>query len=145
MGDNEKKPVTVVKQKKIVIRKPKRVIKMKPVFGPGSTSPEFVPDQLPKQAVFRPFDTAAAMGKAKKGTGFGRAQLNSNSYNMFDIFDKNRDDNIAVFEIYTMFSSADGNQDYSLSPDELIQWVLRNEKSICYPYKRIVQIMMRGN
>ena len=39
---------------------------------------------------------------------------------MFDIFDKNRDNNIAVFEIYTMFSSADANQDYSLSPDELI-------------------------
>lgn len=58
------------------------------------------------------------MGKAKKSRGFSRAD--SNSYNMFDIFDKNRDDNIAVFEIYTMFSSADGNQDYSLSPDELI-------------------------
>jgi hypothetical protein len=92
---------------------------VKPIFGPSvPTTPIFVPDSLPKKAIFRPFDTASAMSKAKGGVTFKRS--NSNSYNMFDIFDKNRDNNIAVFEIYTMFSSADANQDYSLSPDELI-------------------------
>jgi len=62
---------------------------------------------------------------------------------MFDIFDKNRDDNIGVFEIYSMFSSADADQNFSLTPEELIKWIMKNKRSICYPYRRIIEVMNR--
>lgn len=58
--------------------------------------------------------------------------------NMFDIFDKNRNGKIAIFEIYTMFSSADKNQDFSLTPEELVSWLVKNSKTICRPYRRII-------
>ena len=64
-------------------------------------------------------------------------------FNMFDIFDKNRDNTIGVFEIYSMFSSADANKNFSLTPEELIKWIMRNKTAICYPYKRIIEIMKR--
>jgi len=75
--------------------------------------------------------------------GFTAKTLKVKAFNMFDIFDKNRDGNIGVFEIYSMFSAADDDQNFSLTPEELIKWIYKNKQSICYPYKRIIEVMNR--
>ena len=55
--------------------------------------------------------------------------------NLFDLFDKNQDGKIGLFETYAVFQQADADRNAKLAPAELIKWMEKNRVAICTPYK----------
>jgi Ca2+-binding EF-hand superfamily protein len=57
--------------------------------------------------------------------------------------DKTRDGSLDNFEVYSLFTAWDSNKDYSVSTNELLSWMLKNEDAICKPYEKEIHKMMK--
>jgi len=54
----------------------------------------------------------------------------------FDLLDKDRNGTLGNFEMYSMFTAMDSNKDYSVSANELLSWMFKNEEQICRPFEK---------
>ena len=60
------------------------------------------------------------------------------AFSLFDMLDSNQDGKIGIFEVYSLLTGADFNRSSTVSPEELLAWVLANEQNVCRPYQRII-------
>jgi hypothetical protein len=65
--------------------------------------------------------------------------------NMFELLDNDRNGELSTFEIYQLFMSIDANQNYSVEPIELINWMMENEYTICLPFEIDIDNLLKSH
>lgn len=65
--------------------------------------------------------------------------------NLFELIDTDNDNKVNVFEFFSMFVQMDTQNDFQVSPEELIWYMLDHKDTICRPYAEIITLMMGGN
>lgn len=58
--------------------------------------------------------------------------------NLFQMLDRNQDNKLKIFELYTILTNADHNHDQVVSQLELLTWLVQNEENMCRPYQSMI-------
>jgi hypothetical protein len=58
------------------------------------------------------------------------------------MLDRDLDQHLKIYEMYTILTEVDYNQDSVVSPDELLTWFVQNEQTMCQSYQTVISHML---
>lgn len=94
------------------------------------------------EAAKRKFDLINKMTKLTQIKKASVVEPPKERYNLFDMLDRDLDNRLKIFEMYTILTDVDYNRDFIVSPDELLTWLVQNEKNMCHSYQPIISHML---
>lgn len=57
---------------------------------------------------------------------------------LFSMLDADQDGMLSIFEFYLPFGEADKNLDYMIDPEEMMEWLMDNEYTLCAPFEDVI-------